>query len=291
MKELNLLNKVVMLIFMALFTTTPLIANKIEQSIVLSIETKHREFLDGESLATGLRIMNRGNTPFIVDTYGKYKDNSVTFYVRNLDGQLLFPKKDPKEFKQIMIMPGAKQDFVVNLDEVFGVLPQGKYSIHALLINGDARTSSELLNFEIVKGIEILRVKSLREGLVSNEFLGYSLRYWVRDGGEQLFLRIDNLRTGELYDFLQLGNLVRVAKPSIRFLPQNVVEIMHQNSRDNFMKTRISVGGDKAVLLNRDKVINPDAIKEAETFKRTSEVYQLQRQNAPDRRRSGFLNR
>lgn len=290
MKELNLLNKVVMLIFMALFTTTPLIANKIEQSIVLSIETKHREFLDGESLATGLRIMNRGNTPFIVDTYGKYKDNSVTFYVRNLDGQLLFPKKDPKEFKQIMIMPGAKQDFVVNLDEVFGVLPQGKYSIHALLINGDARTSSELLNFEIVKGIEILRVKSLREGLVSNEFLGYSLRYWVRDGGEQLFLRIDNLRTGELYDFLQLGNLVRVAKPSIRFLPQNVVEIMHQNSRDNFMKTRISVGGDKAVLLNRDKVINPDAIKEAETFKRTSEVYQLQRQNAPDRR-SGFLNR
>ena len=56
---------------------SPLFANKIEEGIIVSLETKNREFLDGENLATGIRIVNRGNTPFIVDTYGKFKENSV----------------------------------------------------------------------------------------------------------------------------------------------------------------------------------------------------------------------
>ena len=179
------------------------------------------------------------------------------------------------------------EDFIVNLDDVFGQIPQGKYSVHAILINGEAKTSSNIVNLEIVKGIELLRLKNLREGLISNEFLLYTLMYWVRDGGEQLFLRIDNLRTGQLYDFISLGNLVRVAKPSIRFLPQNVVEVLHQNSRDNFMKTRISVGGDKSVLLSRDRVVNPSAIKEAETLRRTKEA--LQREE--EKNGGGFLRR
>ena len=265
---------------------SPLFANKIEEGIIVSLETKNREFLDGENLATGIRIVNRGNTPFIVDTYGKFKENSVKIYVRNASGNLLFPKQDPKNLTRIMIMPGDKQDFFVNLNEIFGNIPQGKYTVHALLTNGDAKTSSALVNFEIVKGIEILRLKNLREGLVSNEFFNYSLMYWVRDGGEQLFLRIDNLRTGQLYDFVQLGNLVRVAKPSIRFLPQNVVEVIHQNSRDNFIKTRISVGGDSVVLLNRDTVLNPNAIKEAETLRRATEAIRNEESKS-----GGFLKR
>lgn len=268
------------------FGAAPLFAEKIEEGLVVSLETKHREFIDGESLAVGLRIANRGNTPFIVDTYGKFKENSVTLYVRNNAGLLLFPQNEPKQLEQIMVEPGDRQDFFVNLDDVFGRLPQGKYSVHAILINGDAKTSSELVNFEVVKGIEILKLKSLREGLIANEFLSYSLLYWVRDGGEQLFLRIDNLRTGKLYDFVQLGNLVRVAKPSIRFLPQNVVEILHQNSRDNFIKTRISVGGDSCVLLTRDKVINPSAIKEAETLRRAQDAIRNEESSE-----KGFLRR
>lgn len=282
------LRVLLLIVFAILFIgVEALSADKIEEAIVLSLETKHHEFLDGEPLSTGLRITNRGNTPFIVDTYGKFKENSVKLYIRNYMGQLLFPKQEPAELKKIMIMPGTQQDFFVNLDDIFGQIPQGKYTIHAILINGDAKTSSELVNLEIVKGIELLRLKNLREGLISNEFLHYSLMYWVRDGGEQLFLRIDNLRTGQLYDFIQLGNLVRVAKPSIRFLPQNVVEIMHQNSRDNFIKTRISVGGDKTVLLSRDKVVNPNAIKEAETLRRTTEA--LQREE--EKKGGGFLRR
>lgn len=287
----NFLSKAFVACILAFFAIFPLFAENIEEAIRVTLETKHREFLDGEVVSVGIRIDNQGNTPFIVDTYGKYKENSVTLYVRNNSGNLMFPKASPKEFKQIMIMPGDMQDFIVNLEDIFGKLPQGKYTIHAILINGAAKTSSELLNFEMVKGIEILKVKSLREGLVSNEFFGYSLLYWVRDGGEQLFLRIENLRTGQLYDFIQLGNLVRVAKPTIRFLPQNVVEVVHQNSRDNFLKTRISVGSDSSVLLTRDKIINPDAIKEAETFRRTSEALQNQERNKPDPKRRGFLNR
>lgn len=281
--------RLLLLVFCSFFFlgVNSLFADRIEEAIVLSLETKHREFLDGEQLSVGLRIANRGNTPFIVDTYGKFKENSVKIYIRNYVGQLLFPKQEFEEFKKIMIMPGAQQDFIVNLDDVFGQIPQGKYSVHAILINGDAKTSSNIVNLEIVKGIELLRLKNLREGLVSNEFLFYTLMYWVRDGGEQLFLRIDNLRTGQLYDFISLGNLVRVAKPSIRFLPQNVVEVLHQNSRDNFMKTRISVGGDKSVLLSRDRVVNPSAIKEAETLRRTKEA--LQREE--EKNGGGFLRR
>lgn len=281
--------RLLLLVFCSFFFlgVNSLFADRIEEAIVLSLETKHREFLDGEQLSVGLRIANRGNTPFIVDTYGKFKENSVKIYIRNYVGQLLFPKQEFEEFKKIMIMPGAQQDFIVNLDDVFGQIPQGKYTVHAILINGDAKTSSNIVNLEIVKGIELLRLKNLREGLISNEFLFYTLMYWVRDGGEQLFLRIDNLRTGQLYDFISLGNLVRVAKPSIRFLPQNVVEVLHQNSRDNFMKTRISVGGDKSVLLSRDRVVNPSAIKEAETLRRTKEA--LQREE--EKNGGGFLRR
>ncbi len=281
--------RLLLLVFCSFFFlgVNSLFADRIEEAIVLSLETKHHEFLDGEQLSVGLRIANRGNTPFIVDTYGKFKENSVKIYIRNYVGQLLFPKQEFEEFKKIMIMPGAQQDFIVNLDDVFGQIPQGKYTVHAILINGDAKTSSNIVNLEIVKGIELLRLKNLREGLISNEFLLYTLMYWVRDGGEQLFLRIDNLRTGQLYDFISLGNLVRVAKPSIRFLPQNVVEVLHQNSRDNFMKTRISVGGDKSVLLSRDRVVNPSAIKEAETLRRTKEA--LQREE--EKNGGGFLKR
>lgn len=281
--------RLLLLVFCSFFFlgVNSLFADRIEEAIVLSLETKHREFLDGEQLSVGLRIANRGNTPFIVDTYGKFKENSVKIYIRNYVGQLLFPKQEFEDLKKIMIMPGAQQDFIVNLDDVFGQIPQGKYSVHAILINGDAKTSSNIVNLEIVKGIELLRLKNLREGLISNEFLLYTLMYWVRDGGEQLFLRIDNLRTGQLYDFISLGNLVRVAKPSIRFLPQNVVEVLHQNSRDNFMKTRISVGGDKSVLLSRDRVVNPSAIKEAETLRRTKEA--LQREE--EKNGGGFLRR
>jgi hypothetical protein len=281
--------RLLLLVFCSFFFlgVNSLFADRIEEAIVLSLETKHHEFLDGEQLSVGLRIANRGNTPFIVDTYGKFKENSVKIYIRTYVGPLLFPKQEFEELKKIMIMPGAQQDFIVNLDDVFGQIPQGKYSVHAILINGDAKTSSNIVNLEIVKGIELLRLKNLREGLISNEFLLYTLMYWVRDGGEQLFLRIDNLRTGQLYDFISLGNLVRVAKPSIRFLPQNVVEVLHQNSRDNFMKTRISVGGDKSVLLSRDRVVNPSAIKEAETLRRTKEA--LQREE--EKNGGGFLKR
>ena len=288
MKQLNLIVKLIALCSIIISFVCPLYAEKIEESIIVSVETKHREFLDGESLSVGVRLVNRGNTPFIVDTYGKFKENSVTLYVRNNQGQLLFPKRVAKEFEKIMIMPGDRQDFVVNLEDIFGQIPQGKYTIHAVLINGDAKTGSGVVNFEIVKGIEILRLKNLREGLVANEFFSYSLMYWVRDGGEQLFLRIDNLHSGTMFDFVQLGSLVRVAKPSIRFLPQNVIEIMHQNSRDNFIKTRISVGGDSVVLLGRDKVINPHAIREAETLRRTKDALQNEES---ENKGGGFLRR
>ena len=270
------------LIFLVFMTTAA-----ISQTHILTVNARmdYSTFVQGEKIMLELGIQNNGATPYIIDDYGAYTNNQISVYLRNSVGNLMLANKKSSVVANVMIMPESSDVFNFDLCDLFDI-DEGRYQVTVVVKRGEYNVSTRPLAFSVVRGLEIGSKMRIKEG---NENIAYkyALLYWARKEREYIFLRITDATSGELYGFAQLGTLIRAITPVITFHPDNIVEIVHQASRDGFLRTCLDTSGSQLKLVSREELISTDSIAEALATRQAYEKIRAGNGNKPQE--SSFL--
>ncbi len=280
------MNKAITLIFLA---TSFLTANAVADNIIMAIRVSlpFIDFVQNENVPITISLTNPGATAFIIDDYPPYDQNSLTLFLNDPKGRLKLPRTKKSPLPECTIKPGETVTFSINVNEIFDLSEEGHYQVAATVNRGTDKASSRILPFVIVSGIEIGKVRRLREGSDNSAFV-YTLLYWARSEKEYLFLRITEAPSDRIYGFATLGTIVRIAQPKIEFEPGTVV-ITHQTSRDNFVRTRLDISGPTLRVLDNAPMTSTIAIQEAEVTQRAHE--KLNEIDAQSSEKGSFLKR
>lgn len=274
----------------AIFLAASLLAgHAVADNIIMDIRVSlpFIDFLQNENVPLTVSLTNPGSTAFIIDDYPPFDQNSFSLFLRDQKGRLALPRTKTLALPECTIKPGETITFTINVNEFFDLREEGHYQVAATVYRGKDLANSRVLPFVIVSGIEIGRVRRIREGYDNSAFT-YTLLYWPRNEKEYLFLRVAEVPSGRIFGFVTLGTIVRIAQPTIEF-EANTVVVTHQTARDNFIRTRLDISGPTLTVLDNAPMTSSIAIQEAAATQRAHEKLNEMEAQAPEK--GGFLKR
>lgn len=242
-------------------------AAAVSTTLAIGLKADRAEFVRGEDVTLSGVVRNAGATAFIVDDYGPYLQNRIRLYLRDAaTGRLLDPRPGApaSAVASLSVKPGEEKPFSIRVGAIFDLPPHARVQATAVVERGpDESAASHPVAFTVVEGIEFSSVVRTLPGDDSRLYR-FSLLYWARDQIESIFLRITGpARDGPVVGFASLGNVVRVAEPTMTFAPDGSVTIIHQISRDRFAKTRLDASSFPLKVLERDdNLLSRDAVSE-----------------------------
>ena len=244
-----------------------LAAAEISTTLAIGIKADRSEFVRGEDVTLSGVVRNTGAAAFIVDDYGPYLQNRIRLYLRDAaTGRLLDPRPDApaSAVPALTVKPGEEKPFSIRVGASFDLPPHARVQAIAVVERGpNESAASHPAAFTIVEGIEFSSVVRTLPG-DDRKLYRFSLLYWARDQAESIFLRVtDPSLGGRVVGFASLGNVVRVAEPTMSFGADGTVTIVHQISRDRFSRTRFDASSFPLRLLERDdNLLSRDAVSE-----------------------------
>lgn len=243
-----------------------LAAAEISTTLAIGIKADRSEFVRGEDVTLSGVVRNTGATAFIVDDYGPYLQNRVRLYLRDAaTGRLLDPRPGApaSAVASLSVKPGEEKPFTIRVGAIFDLPPHARVQATAVVERGpDESAASHPAAFTVVEGIEFASVVRTLPGDESKLYR-FSLLYWARDQVEGIFLRVTDPSRARVFGFASLGNVVRVAEPTMSFASDGSVTIVHQISRDRFAKTRLDASSFPLKVLERDdNLVSADAVSE-----------------------------
>ena len=274
----------------AIFLAASLLAgHAVADNIIMDIRVSlpFIDFVQNENVPLTVSLTNPGSTAFIIDDYPPFDQNTFALFLRDPKGRLTLPRTKLLPLPECTIKPGETVTFTFNVNEFFDLRGEGHYQVAATVHRGTDTANSRILPFVIVSGIEIGKVRRVREGYDNSAFV-YTLLYWARNEKEYLFLRVTEAPSERIYGFAALGTIVRIAQPRIEFESGTVI-VTHQTSRDNFIRTRLDISGPTLTILDNAPMTSSIALQEAVTTQRAHE--KLNEIDAKNSEKGGFLKR
>lgn len=274
-----------------LLVLTTLIQPVQADNILLSVQASlpFIEFVIGENVPLTVSLTNPGSTALIIDDYPPHNKNGFHLFLRNTKGRIALPITKTLPLSECTVLPGETRTFTININEFFDISEDGRYQVTAFANRGDNEARSRILPFTMVRGIEIGKVRRVKEGSDDSAFQ-YTLLYWARNELEYLFLRITELPSERLHGFINLGSVVRVAEPRIDFEPNHIIVVTHQTSRDNFIRTRLNISKTPIEILDSRSLKNAVVLQEKAVIERVKQQAEQAKQLPPPKREK-FLRR
>ncbi len=242
-------------------------AAEVSTTLAIGLKADRAEFVRGEDVTLSGVVRNAGATAFIVDDYGPYLKNRIRLYVRDAaTGRLLDPRPGApaSAVPSLSVKPGEEKPFTIRVGALFDLPQHARVQATAVVERGEGESAaSHPVAFTVVEGIEFSSVVRTLPG-DDSKLYRFSLLYWARDQVESIFLRITGpSRDGPVVGFAALGNVVRVAEPTMSFGSDGTVTIVHQISRDRFARTRLDASSFPLRVLERDdNLLSRDAVSE-----------------------------
>jgi hypothetical protein len=193
----------------------------------MAIEFDHPTTVRYEQIDAKLRIVNDSGKPLILDE--KEGLNYIFFEVTKSSGDRVRALKHRPYYPRLIIPSGETGELTLNLLKYFDMTDEAQYIIKFYLRWGDTTLAAEPRAMEVVAGMEVAKEKRGIPGY-DRRMREYSLRYWDRDKGQRLFLRVTDLHSGIIQGLFDLGDFVRIAQPEITFDQSGHVKIVHQTS-------------------------------------------------------------
>lgn len=151
----------------------------------------------------------------------------------------------------LTLRPGERREFMVDVAQRHDIRAVGRYLVRAVVLWNGREYRTEATALEVVNGIELAQFSHTVPGYEDRTRL-FSLRYWAREQGEHLFLRVDEPETGINYGVFYLGRLVRVFKPVIRPERDGRIVVLHQAGRDLFTRTTFRTTNENVIMTHQD---------------------------------------
>jgi len=232
--------RLLFILLLAVFAVKPLLA-QIQVGVIL----EHRAYLTGEPFTVRIQIENLLSVPMVLDREYHNAELLVEL-VRSRSGSVPEGERRPVS-RDVVIMPGQKVTELVEITSLFPLRQSGGYKVRAAIRYEGRLHLSRPVEFDLVRGVEMLLVKRGLPGYHETE-LAYSLRYWKRAGGEHAFFVIEDADSGVIYGTFFLGPVVRVNPPAIRFDERGRAVAVHQSGKDRFTRSVFEVDRNGASL-------------------------------------------
>lgn len=227
------------------------------QSLRLDVGLECESYILCEAVDLTLKISNFGQTPFIADDYGDYKNNAVTIVLRHEADGFQEQTREGMPFGPVMVTPQKAQLFSCSLADWFPLMRQGKYTVQVFVNRNGEHLSSKLLSFSIVKGLEILTETHMLPDS-DTRARRYTLLYWPRKQREDLFLRVEESPSDNVVALFRLGTVLRYFQPRIEFDTTGKVRITHQIARDRYVRTLLQSDESRLEVIEQKQLVDPN---------------------------------
>jgi hypothetical protein len=186
---------------------------------------------------TFVTIVNDSDNPFVLDRSDPNNPADIRFEIRRAKAEKDVPRTNPAPMvERLKLKPDEKRDLLLDLSLWYEVTEIGPYLARVVAVDSRGTYASPQVGFDVVGGIEL---KSVTREVPTYDDLTrtYSLRTWTREGGEYLFLRIDEQPSQLNYGLYKLGPLVRILDPTLDVDRAGTVKVLHQTGFDCFTKS------------------------------------------------------
>ena len=227
------------------------------QSIKLDVGLASESYVLCESVPLTLRIQNFGASPYIVDDYGEYQNNTVSIVLRHESDGFQEQAREGMPFGALMVSSQQAQTLTCNLNDWFPLLRQGKYTVQVFAKRGAEAVSSKLLVFSIVKGLDIVTETHMLPGS-DTKARRYTLLYWPRKQQEDFFLRVEEVPGDGVVALFSLGPVVRYFQPRLEFGEDGRMSVLHQIGRDRYVRTVFQSDASTLEVVERQQLVDPN---------------------------------
>ena len=204
--------------------------------VKVKLRLEYTSYLQYEPVNAYVTIENDSDYELFMGKTEKDGNSRIEFIVKKDKDEVVQRSEKRPILTNFRVKQGEKWEAMRDVSTWYNLTTMGRYTVRAVVyLNGQAWQSNVAM-IDIVRGIEVAsKTRSVPgyEDLVRT----YSLRYWSRGGVEYLFLCVDEESTKLNYGIIELGPVVRVAKPVVEVDKNGNVIVVHQSSRDCYTRS------------------------------------------------------
>ena len=247
----------------------PLAVLAAASEITVDLKLDFIDFVVGENIGAVVNIVNISPDSISAG----YGDSKERFFIE------VFRSKDMSQLQRIsngpfvapfLIKPNEGQKLATRLGDLYDLRKPGRYLARPVLVHRNTRYEGQMRAFDIVPGMRMssaLQMFSNHDGL-RREF---ELVTWNRGGTSHLFLTAKDAGTSSrAWQTIDLGDMMKVTRPTISVMPSGEVVVLHRLDPDNFMRSEFwSVPA--GIEFNRRELVQDP---ETASSQRVREIYQ-----------------
>jgi len=205
--------------------------------VSVGIKCDNTKYIEGEAIVARITVRNDTGVPLVFNN--KYHNAEIQVCVScSRDVNCLPIAKNINQ--DFVIMPDDTATEVVSLKALTGLHKPGVYQVKGRVVYNGKTYTSQGFGFDVVRGIELVsRKRVLRD--YPDVVLTYSLRYLGRESREYAFLVITDEERGIMYGTFNLGRILRVYPPVLKFDSDDRMECIHQSGHNRYTRSVISV--------------------------------------------------
>jgi len=239
------------IILAVLLVLTAPLTSRADLKLILKIAPESP--IQFETVYAGVTVLNDNNEALMLDEIDRYNKAHVSFIIERKRDEPI-KKNDTKPLvSKLRVGPGEKHDFVVDLSSAYDLGAPGRYVIKAVLVDDKVTYESNPVVLDIVRGIEVASISKEVPG-DSKRMRKYTLRYWSRNKNETLFLSVDEDEGKTNYGVFPLGFVIRNIKPVLTVDRDGRVIVIHQATRDYFLRSEFESEKDVITFVNQSRI-------------------------------------
>ena len=219
-----------------LFAIAPLTIFAAASEITVDLKLDFIDYVVGEGIGAVVNIVNVSPD----NVSAGYADSQDRFFVE------VFRSKDMSQLQRasnglfvapFLLKPNEGQKLATRLGDLYALRTPGRYLARPVLVHRNMRYEGQMRAFDVVPGMRVanaLQMFSNHDGL-RREF---ELVSWNRSGAGHLFLTAkDGGTSTRTWQTVDLGEMMKVTRPTISVMPNGEVVILHRIDPDNFIRS------------------------------------------------------
>ncbi|MBN2301885.1 MAG: hypothetical protein JXN60_05150 [Lentisphaerae bacterium] len=216
----------------------------------VGITVEYSTVLRFESINASIRITNNSGIPFVIGSEEKSGGPVIRLEVDKKQHESSMMLRKEYGVRNLVVDPGDSEAVVCDIGLWYDFTVEGKYLVTAVVYWMGQRYISNCVVVNVVPGIEIAKTTKSLVGH-PDHIRKYSLRYWVRNKTEHLFLSIDDENEKVNYGVFRLGKIVRVFQPTLEVNPGGSVTVIHQSGKDMYTRSVLASTTNQVALIDQ----------------------------------------
>jgi hypothetical protein len=204
--------------------------------ITVGLKLDFGDYVVGEGIGAVVNIVNISPDEISVG----YADSQDKFFVevfRSKDMSQLQRTSNSPFVAPFVLKPNEGQKLATRLGDLYGLGNPGRFLARPVLVHRGVRYEGQMRAFDIVPGMHVtsaLQMFANHDGL-RREF---ELVSWSRGGSGHLFLTAKDAGTSTRgWQTVDLGEMMKITRPTISVMPSGEVIVLHRLDPDNFIRS------------------------------------------------------